>query len=426
MVNEPFCVFPRDKIVYIYEADGRSAARYHIYQKLLTPVIGVELTDLAHSLRFDGPVTQLPEKFNGRNFQSVRQLTPASADLVNDRWQRVDKLVLDSLFDNIQSRDDVDMFMFTLTKEDHSLNFVQTNRLISMHLRLSSGSMAVDSLKSIVAELQKVPRIHEINVMGKSVDDQAALILSGLNNVASIIIRDISISNDILETLRALLPDCSVETCDSSQEDVDYYTDIASSFLAQDNLEAAFHEHSEQIRIGFELPGAYLRRGALCADLEDYNHAIDDYSSAIQIDPENTLAYFDRGDAYLSLEESEKAIADFSRAIEIYPEHEGAYVIRGDTYLSLEEYDKAIADFSRAIEIDPEYEGAYVIRGVAYYNLNEYDKALDDCHEAIRLNLDFAAAYHWLGLCNESLGNSIRAEVDFSKALELGYDPEDE
>ena len=185
-----------------------------------------------------------------------------------------------------------------------------------MHLRLTPGAVAVDSLKSIAAELQEVPRIHEINVMGQSVDDQAVLMLSELNNTTSIIIRDISISEATLETLRASLPDCSVETCDSSHDDVHYNLNMAM-LLGEESIDAGIHELTEQIRTGFDLELAHCVRGAFYEDAKEYEKAIADYTAAIKIEPEYCLAYWNRGDCYEALGNDSSAEADYTRAKEL-------------------------------------------------------------------------------------------------------------
>lgn len=46
----------------------------------------IDITDLAPKLRFQGTVDRLPAGFTGRNLQTMRKLTPVSADLIEATW----------------------------------------------------------------------------------------------------------------------------------------------------------------------------------------------------------------------------------------------------------------------------------------------------------------------------------------------------
>jgi tetratricopeptide (TPR) repeat protein len=78
------------------------------------------------------------------------------------------------------------------------------------------------------------------------------------------------------------------------------------------------------------------------------------------------------------------------------------------------EFEKAIADYTKAIELDPAYAVAYNNRGIVYHDQGELDKAIADVTKLIELDPAYARAYN----------NEEKAKADFTKAKELGYEPE--
>jgi tetratricopeptide (TPR) repeat protein len=60
---------------------------------------------------------------------------------------------------------------------------------------------------------------------------------------------------------------------------------------------------------------AYIIRGNILNDLNDYTEALTDYSKALLIDPSNAIAYNRRGLTYENLKENNKALTDYSKAI---------------------------------------------------------------------------------------------------------------
>ncbi len=60
---------------------------------------------------------------------------------------------------------------------------------------------------------------------------------------------------------------------------------------------------------------AYIIRGNILNDLNDYTEALADYSKALLIDPINAIAFNRRGLTYENLKENNKALADYSKTI---------------------------------------------------------------------------------------------------------------
>ena len=89
------------------------------------------------------------------------------------------------------------------------------------------------------------------------------------------------------------------------------------------------------------------------AQVVPFDRAVDCYAGLIQVDPKSVWAFLGRGAIWLQKENYDKAFADFNEAIRINPKDARAHIGRGETWATKNEYDKAIADFSEAIRIDP-------------------------------------------------------------------------
>lgn len=125
----------------------------------------------------------------------------------------------------------------------------------------------------------------------------------------------------------------------------------------------------------------------------NYNEAIKYYSLYIQKYPNDPHAYMNRGVVKFELEDYGGAIQDYSKAIELNPNNVYHYYNnRGLTKSHLEDYRGAIQDYNKAIELSPNYAGAYYNRGIAKYNLVDINGACLDWSKAGELG--FAQAYN--------------------------------
>jgi len=213
--------------------NDRYIASHHVFANSKTPLVGVELTDIAASLRFDGTVTKLPDKFNGRNFQSMRMLTPESVELVQRHWDDVHKQPVGPILDAIREMEEVEFLIPEYGKENAKLHFVQTSRLITLHILLVSGVNAAVALKRIADSLRHIANIHELHLMGETINDTVICCLQGLDNVSQIVCHDTIVSNNGCQALMNLLANTTVSSLrhavkdDSEFTTEDYYYDLA-------------------------------------------------------------------------------------------------------------------------------------------------------------------------------------------------------
>lgn len=132
---------------------------------------------------------------------------------------------------------------------------------------------------------------------------------------------------------------------------------------ASRNPDDIIHHYTEALKytdgVGdTDIAFAYINRGTVYLNKEEYDIAIDDYTTALEYNSSLIGAYFNRAVVYGLKGEDDAAIADYTTALEYEPDDVSIYYKRANVYLDKEDYDAAIADFITALEYRPNYEKA--------------------------------------------------------------------
>lgn len=129
------------------------------------------------------------------------------------------------------------------------------------------------------------------------------------------------------------------------------------------------------------------------------------------------------GALYAQQNNWEKAIEEFKTAIKIEPKYERAYHNLATAYYVLKKYDLAVENYQKALSLDPNISESYQNLAVIYLNSGKLDLAKENTEKAININPDKKNSYALLGTIYQRLGEKQKAKEQFEKALEL--DPED-
>lgn len=121
--------------------------------------------------------------------------------------------------------------------------------------------------------------------------------------------------------------------------------------------------------------------------------------------PDYEDAYLERGRIYRNKQDYEKALDDFTMTIDLTHNKLG-YLERGITFLEAGNNVDAMIDFNKAIEKDPEYAPAYLNLGIARANLEDHQGAVEAFDKAIKLDRFQTKAWKMQRLSLEQLGNS--------------------
>jgi tetratricopeptide (TPR) repeat protein/energy-coupling factor transporter ATP-binding protein EcfA2 len=253
------------------------------------------------------------------------------------------------------------------------------------------------------------------------------------------------------------------------------------------SVQAAIENYGRAIELSPELPDPYLSRAFIYSRRgvkDDYERAIKDFDKFISLKSESAIAYNGRGEVYRKLSVNnpqlrDSALRDFGEAIQkdagfapawynwasvllesgrldeainafdraVATETEfnktrantGAAPVdlphiisdRGKarykrweaTNKSPQDVQDALADFNQAIALNPNFAEPYFQLGVIHANANELTKAVELFTQAIYLDPENGEAYNERGEAREQLKKEEAAFVDFSEAVNKGYQP---
>jgi tetratricopeptide (TPR) repeat protein len=183
------------------------------------------------------------------------------------------------------------------------------------------------------------------------------------------------------------------------------------------DIEGAFADLREAIRLNPTKATVFYTRGFLHNTLGNFESALDDFNRALALLPDYDEAYYQRGSSYFQLKSFSKALKDLSRAIQINPYSIKSYYKRAETYAELGDPASALADYAQAIARIPKDANAYYQRGKLLAKLGDRQAAITDFTTAITYNVRHADAYCSRGCCYADLGELEKAHQDFNAAL---------
>lgn len=153
----------------------------------------------------------------------------------------------------------------------------------------------------------------------------------------------------------------------------------------------------------------------------DRQGALRDLEKALQADPRNFRAYMARGTIWLQMENYQNAITDATHAIELNPgnpDNWSPYNLRGMAHLLLKQYDAAAQDWDKARQFNLPRELLFVnlySRGDALRLAGDLLGAIAECTKSIRL-VPTPEAYDNRGMAYSQKGDKDLALADYRTA----------
>ena len=120
---------------------------------------------------------------------------------------------------------------------------------------------------------------------------------------------------------------------------------------------------------------AYVYRGLVNMERENFYSAIDDFETALEAEPELTEALFDLALAQEKLNKPDAAIKTYDTLLSIDDKFVDAWHNRARLKLAKDDFKGAIADFDAALAIETINPDAYNDIAVAYFRQKKYDEA---------------------------------------------------
>jgi tetratricopeptide (TPR) repeat protein len=167
---------------------------------------------------------------------------------------------------------------------------------------------------------------------------------------------------------------------------------------------------------------AYNNRGYLKREaLNDIPGALADYDMSIALNPKNADTYNNR--ALLkneNLNDSLGAMRDYDMAIRLKPKNSDMYFNRANLKSDLNDFQGALADYNQSLILNPKDARAYSNRGLLKFDkLNDAEGALKDYDRAIAIDLKLAGVYYNRALLKKKSSDRAGAIQDFQKSIQL-------
>ncbi|GHT44333.1 hypothetical protein AGMMS49965_19760 [Bacteroidia bacterium] len=235
------------------------------------------------------------------------------------------------------------------------------------------------------------------------------------------------------------------------EEQVEALVQRAYAYLMAGNIDLAFADFNEAVRVDPGNPLVYDMRARGYIVKSEYEKAITDCNKAIQLEPDFALFYSTRASAYQNCD-WEKAFADHNKAVELDPDNAEVLNQRALAFSLKGDIQSANADISRAMQLDPSLADRYahsgkLMEGIAqslgtdandpsvkylvftthaqdYINKANWDALIAESAEALKLNVSDAAsafAYAYMGVGYAGKEDWDKAITNFTKAI--GLDP---
>lgn len=189
-------------------------------------------------------------------------------------------------------------------------------------------------------------------------------------------------------------------------------------YFQLDQYQKALKDFDMCIELEPKASEAYFNKGLVCKKIKNYKDAILNFSKAIERG-NNYRFYINRAAIFSLLGQKKKAIEDYSNALQINKYLEDVYLKRGELLIDVRQLPFAIQNNYELLKVYPNNVKAYINLGFIYLNTQAYGKALGSLNKAILLNPKSYLAYYNRGLLFKTLGEYQNSLKDFEKAYVL-------
>lgn len=186
-------------------------------------------------------------------------------------------------------------------------------------------------------------------------------------------------------------------------EDEEYYFYLA---LITENLETKRELYTKALEIKPDFLDAYINRGLVNNELQDYEKSILDYDKAIELDSKCALAYNNRGYTKYKQGDYEGALKDYNKAILLNPKFKMAMDNKAQLFLNV------------CMEDDKDFiEKYYLSLGISEVNSGNFPEAIRSFDEVLKYNPKSDLAFFYKGITYHSLGRDKEAYECYTQAL---------
>ena len=187
-------------------------------------------------------------------------------------------------------------------------------------------------------------------------------------------------------------------------------------------IEEVKKEIKKQIKIYPNSSVLYNIQGAVFAEENNQDLAINSYKKAKEINPNYAQAYNNLAIIFQKQNKFDDAIENYKKAIDIKNDFTEAYNNLGTVMIDANKFKNSMEFFNKAIKLKPNYAEAHYNLGLAYSNLNNFQKSLESFKNAIKIKPNYFEAYNNLGNIFSEVCDFDNAIQNYNKAISLNPD----
>lgn len=237
-----------------------------------------------------------------------------------------------------------------------------------------------------------------------------------------------------------------------AQDALDLYNSGTDKY-AEGNTLGAIKDYTAAITMDSSYAIAYLGRGSVYAEIQQFELAEEDLTTCIMEDPTITEAFFNRAFVYIAQGKFDLALNDLNMYVIMKPNDMSGYLARIDILVDMneqvrvyEDFDKimtlpayspeefvqrgrvkvlmrdtlgGLKDYDSALMLQPSYMDAYFDRATVFYQTDLYNKAIEDLNIYL-LNIENDwQAFEMRGECYGRMGEYTFAVDDYDRALKI-------
>ena len=206
------------------------------------------------------------------------------------------------------------------------------------------------------------------------------------------------------------------------KNDPDLAIDIGNIFYNRQEYDSAllwFREAEKNDLKGFK---AKFNIANIFYVYQQYDSALDYYSQSIKLNPYFMYSYFYTGTIHSKMENYDSAVVNFSKAHQLDSNNTEILIQRALSYQLDDKPDKALDDWTNILALDTVNQTALKNRALINSRKGHNDKALSDLSRLVEMNGQDDEVFFSRGYEFFKIGEYAESEMDFMKAIELGYD----
>ena len=153
-----------------------------------------------------------------------------------------------------------------------------------------------------------------------------------------------------------------------------------------DGSDASLEAADLKILLEDDKAAAYVYRGLVNMERENFYGACDDFKAALEVEAELKEALFDLALAQEKLNKNDDAIKTYDELLKIDDKFPAAWYNRGRLKLAKDDFKGAIKDFESSLAIETINAEAYNDIAVAYFRQKKYEEAWENMQKAADQN----------------------------------------